>query len=790
MSRAGAASNRSSDANAATQVGWLDAVALLVLLAVLAARPMIGETFFPTEVSFLTFFGPSTGPTPAATAVLDTLLLAASMTLLVRRAGRPGATGWAVGAVLLAAGVVLSSVFALEQPVAWLAGGNLIALVLAGLALGCVTHISWMRSLALALILATGVTTAVKCIRQYTVELPDTRAHWEEVLKPQLLERGYELDDPFLVNYERRLQATESQGFLQTANITASILMMQALVAMGLVLAMVRRWRISRSDKCREPQKGASPVARLAVVVLLTGLLVAALWLTGSMGAMAAVLIGLAVLLVLGVATKWVSRHVRLVLALIVTGYVVVVAAVATYGMRHNSLPHPSLAFRWYYWTGGAKAYLEKPLTGLGRENFGFMYLKHKDPASGEEVKNPHNIWLSLMYELGPLGLLGGIVLGVLVLGRGLSAIGTTPRTPKAPRAGPPRWAIVATGVLTLLIQLTCADAAQGNAAVLIVWLFDLALVWGLALVAAVWVLNALHETTDTQRWLAAGLCAALVAALIHNGLSFALLTPGGLAVFIMLAAVPPTEPTATTERTDTATTQRLRLAGAAGGSAVVLGHLLFIAWPTAVKYAALAELERTPPGRGLVRSAERLIRAGAGDSAAARIAARAVLRLAVHEQPDTAARLRWFDTADAMAQEAVQRNPRDATSLRLAATVSERRAALHKQLGNEAAQQAALRSAAERLGAAVDVYPTNPRFHLALAEALAALSEADDTPERREAALQHLQAALSINAAREAADTTRLQPRELERITELREKLDSTWPSPASPPKLGGGGR
>jgi len=102
----------SSDArrtNAAVTVPLPDRLLFYVLVALLCARPLISETFERVEFGFLSAVVGLGGPTPATTAWLDSLLLAASVTVLARRRGSwPGGAVVATATVLLGVALVLS----------------------------------------------------------------------------------------------------------------------------------------------------------------------------------------------------------------------------------------------------------------------------------------------------------------------------------------------------------------------------------------------------------------------------------------------------------------------------------------------------------------------------------------------------------------------------------------------------------------------------------------------------------------------------------------------------------
>ena len=490
----------------------LDRFLYYVLLAVLCARPLIGESYEHADIGFLAALPDAGGPTPATTAWLDTLLLAASVLTLARDRRWRANVLLGVGVVLLAVAVLVSSRAAADKCLALLAGSSLFIGVLAGIALGSLLHTRWMLHVLIAAALASGCTTAIKCVRQSTDEFAQTRQAWEQEYKPRLIQQGYDPDDPLIVNYERRMISREAYGFLSHPNATGSCLMMWLLAAGGILAARcgVEREKVSGTF-CRNGPEGAAHKRFLTpfsamVAAALCALLAVALWFTGSRGAMTGALIGAATLAALGVTARWSARHACVVLAVLFSGYALLIGAAGAYGVSKGTLPHPSLAFRWYYWTAAARAYEDVPLTGIGRDNFGAAYMRYKVPESTEEVRDPHNVWVSLLVELGPLGLIAGLVLCaacLLVALRGLNTSdhfgaatvmerdeGRHEGTKARRHEGEIQAAIVARAVPAavgvLLVQALFSDTAFGQAGIAIIWGADVALTWIVAFAVSI----------------------------------------------------------------------------------------------------------------------------------------------------------------------------------------------------------------------------------------------------------------------------------------------------------------
>lgn len=752
-------------AQAPRQAQMLDRVLFYVLLAVLAARPLIGEAFERNEVPFLEQLAQNSEPTPATVACLDTIVLITSLIVMLREQHSRSAWPLAVALATLLVAVVLSTAFAGDRHLALLAGTNLLIGALGGVALVLLVRARWMWRLLVAAALATGCTTALKCIDQEYRELPETERFWLEEQRPKLLERGFDPGDPLFVNFERRMLAREPAGFFGHPNVTASCLTMWALVACGLVVGPLSNVASNKTAPL------ASGVALL--VAVLPGF---ALWLTGSLGALAAGLVGLGALPVLGFAARRLAARARAALTVMLAGYLAVIAAAAVYGLGKGTLPHPSLAFRWYYWSAAGRAFQDAPLTGLGRENFVFAYTLHKPPESTEEVRNPHNLWLSLLVETGPLGLIASVGLGMLLLHTALRRL--DPPEP-APRPASEVTAIRAAPLVggVLLVHALFSGTPFGMPGFPLIWVSDIALKWTVALLVALWLVDVATGARGGCVWIVAGLCAALLASFVHGLLSFALLTPGGLAVFVLCAAaavaVRPAEVPAGPR------TRVVVRAGAwAAGAVLVIAHVLTVSWPTIVGVRALDAARRTlhnaTSPADIRRAAAQLEAAVARtrwDPSAPNTAARMLLGVGQSPMIDDRRREEFLDAARAFAAEAIRRNARDANNHAVAAQIAEQQARALDATNRPDEAQRARWHAAERWEQAVVRYPTNPRTRISAGLAWLALWKRDQSHEAARRAREHLEQALWIDDRRPPQEVQRLRPAERESIdTALRE--------------------
>ncbi|MFQ5805064.1 MAG: O-antigen ligase family protein [Phycisphaerae bacterium] len=747
--------------NRAVDLPQLDRLLFFVLAAVLCARPLISESFQRAELSFLPADVP-VGTTPATSVWLDSILLATAALVWIRRwrpRPRAGVASLALG--LLLAAVVVSVAVANDKRLAANAGAHLFVMALAATALLRVMQARWMVHVLIAALLAGGATNAVKCVSQRANEFGELLQYWEEQ-KPALAERGVDLNSPALVNYERRLRSGEAFGHLYHPNVTASCLTMCLLVAVGMFVAVLRKPGLDANRRT-----AAALIAGALALALSTGL-----WLTGSTGGMAAGILGGLLLLALGIWRDWIVGHGRGAFALVVAIYVGIIAAGTGYGLLKGTLPHASLAFRWQYWQAAARAVADTPLTGIGRENFRAAYLLHKLPDSTEEVGNPHNVWLSLLVELGPLGLIAGVLLigsAVRAALRGLSGAGRSPPV----QAG--NGALIAVAVGVLVVQAVFSGVQFSAAGIPLLWATLVAGVWLLAFVAAHSLVLQAGEHPNASLWLAGGVGAALCAALIHNLIGFSLVTPAGLATFVTLAASADAlrhQPMARERRNAAAATGRPAgvLLPVGVGLLLIAAYIRVVAAPTIRTQAALHAIEADLRAALDSASADLALRRGLDALALDRWDARTPRRLAQtalqfsarRDAPDELRRS-WRDLANTYASVAWQRNRFSFATCRLRAELLLARTAAD-------GDSEALAAAGRGWEVAVGLYPTDPRTRIAAGNVWFRLWKQTNLAEHARRAAEHLETALAIDATRSPEVAVKLRPAELEVI---RAQLD-----------------
>lgn len=768
-------------ADAPPTVPRLEQALFIVLLAVLCVRPLISETFEFIEISFLQVFGADSGTTPAATAWLDAIALTAVFGVLPRHWGfyrrRPLAL---VAFALLALGVLVSTLVAGDKRMALSAGFSLLISVLSGAALLPLMRAPWMPRLLLAAVLATGCATGIRCLTQWGYEFSDTLEFWADH-KAQLAAMGVDLNSPTVRNYEQRLRSGETYAYQSHPNVTGALLVMWLLPAAGLAIAWLRE------RKSRGAERAGALLLAFGVVTLLAF----GIALTGSLGAAAFAMAGVALLLFIGLRAVRFSRQPgRMAFALFLAGAVVALAG-GMYGWQRGTLPHPSLAFRWYYWTAAGQTFVEHPLTGIGRGNFADAYKLHKPIESTEDVTDPHSLWISLLVELGPAGLLAGLLLAYAVI-RGLfRRLASGPAPPGA--ADVPLLATMALTILLLSLQgLFGSDVLDVYTGFM--WSIRLGAAWVLSLVLLAAILRNPLESPDRRRWLTAGIAAGLLAALGHGLMDFALLTPAGLSLFILLAVGGLARPEKTPPPAP-----RANLAMAVVGLALLSTQLVLVSLPTLRAQMRVLQLRaaatRIDPERAAQFEQLSKLAAAAAESDPLGVygtdaAARLFLQIGSDPRLGSDVSLRWLEAARELAERVAQRRPRSSDAhVRLARIY----AALEEQYLLAARPDDAL-AALDGLRAhweqAARLHPADPRKRLAAGRAWVQTWEETDDPAAARRAAAHLEAARAIDATREPGEIVRLREGELAELHDLLNTLREVgFPAPKAAPASGGGG-
>jgi hypothetical protein len=381
---------------------WLGGMILLVLVVVAALRPLIVESYDPAGSPFSVSIPEITEPTPVRTLVLNLCIVAGFLLCSVLRAAtgrRHVRTGLEVGLGLLILAAVVSSATAGNKRLAINGSIDGLCGVLLAVTLAQVVTRPWHRAILIAAVVGSAAAQAVQCADQYFFTFPETLRLYEADRESFWAAQGVELDSSRVELFERRMAAREAGGFLAHTNVTGSYLALCGLVAGGVAL---RGWQGLLGGN-----RAMSDVLTAVGATLVAALILGAITLTGSRGAVLSVVVGLAFAATSRFLRPWIAANQGMSFAIAWVAIAAGLAMATLYGAIRDSLPGASLQFRWEYWTASSRMIAEHGRTGVGRENFGRHYLQYKSIASPEEVSNPHNLLVQATAEWGALGLAG-----------------------------------------------------------------------------------------------------------------------------------------------------------------------------------------------------------------------------------------------------------------------------------------------------------------------------------------------------------------------------------------------
>ena len=735
---------------------WLDRLAFWLLAALLCVRPLISESFERASFSFLPEVADDASI--SATVWLDGLLLVIGAVVWLRRPPR-GISIWIMGFLLLLAAVIVSTAAADSKRLALNAGSNLVAAVWAAGALARVLRSRRMIGMLLAALVASGAANAAKCWFQHSEEFEQTLETWLQ-RKAELAAEGVDVNAPTLVNYERRLRSGQAFGYLAHPNVAAACMNMALLLALGLFGGVWRRPGLDWN------QRAAALLPPAGLIVLL----VAGILLTESNGAFVAGVIGGIMLVVMGICRAWITKHQRAVFALLLAGYAAVVAGAAGYGWLKGTLPHVSLAFRWQYWTAAAHAVEEHPLTGIGRENFRAAYLRYKPAASTEEVANPHDVWVTLLTELGPLGLCAGAILLIATYRRALRTLDFTAEHSPAPPARSDRLDAGAVALGVLVLQAIFSPLPMTAPGVFLVWCFYFAAVWIAAFVIAR-ISTAQVETGAVGGWIGAGLIAALSATLIHELIEFTLFTPAGAASAAVLAAG------ALARRDEGGARSRGGLAWrcfvAVGVIALPAAYGVFVAWPSINTQRELTRAKNALRNAGSAAAARaELAQYGANataektcwDATLPHWAAQTAMQFASRKVDPVEERTRWLELAESCVKQAARCVPGSFALEYLGAQIEQDCAMLAGDRGLLIDAEGRWRKRV------IPLYPTNPHVRITTGDLEYQLWRDTGDETYAKYAIENYEQALAIDAPR-APEVADKLPADL--VQSVRRKLE-----------------
>jgi len=305
----------------------------------------------------------------------------------------------AVPAGLFVLGAAISTAVAADKAAAIVRAAQLTGLWVGFFALVQVIRSDADRRFLLAAVLAAAVVPAALAVYQAAVSLPATwdyfQAHRLDILPRLGIEPGSWKEQMYIDRFFGGVQAS-----LGHPNVLAALLVLASLAGAGLVR---EKW----SEVATRGARGIAVVVALVVAVCLV-----AVFLTQSRAAVVALAVGFWWLAVAwGVRRRWLRLALYLVPFLAAAG-LAAAAIGTTCPLAAGALK--TLACRLDYWRATRDVLRSHGLAGVGLENFGFHYLEHKWPSAPEEVRDPHNLLLSVWSQMGVAGLAAVVVLAAM----------------------------------------------------------------------------------------------------------------------------------------------------------------------------------------------------------------------------------------------------------------------------------------------------------------------------------------------------------------------------------------
>ncbi len=413
----------------------LAAAVCLAGLAILRAMVwIVPALYFDVDPAWDPWPAPAWGPAQALLADVCSLLLVGFIYWVCSSRARAADAVVALAALVPAVSIIVHAHFSADD--LWRGSGWLAAFVSAAAlwtAARCLPRGAALRASLLAVLLAVAGPLLLHAAAQIFVEHGQTVAQYTDHKESMLAARGWSVDSPQALMFERRLMQVEATGWFGLSNIMSSLAGAMA-VALG-AMAVVG-WR--------HLERGTALLLTAAAIGC--GGVVAV---NGSKGAIVAVVIGIAVAFVARKqrpGATWASW-----LGIAAVG--VSVAAVVARGLIGESSAERSLLFRWHYLQGAMGAWLKDPWLGTGPAGFAQAYLDTRPDRAPEEVISAHSMWADWLSSLGVLGLawiavvlawlwLAGAGEGLIRLMRSSGVVNDAPTTPGR------RFLLVALGVV------------------------------------------------------------------------------------------------------------------------------------------------------------------------------------------------------------------------------------------------------------------------------------------------------------------------------------------------------
>lgn len=371
------------------------------------------------------------------------------------------------------------------------------------------------------------------------IDLPDLQQNWRQHHSLFLTEQGATSSSINAGQIEKNIMGGVPTGFNVSRNSYAAVLVLLMVIAAGIIL-----------QRRADGDASASWIAIVPAIVLGLVMLYA---FVQSKTAFATPIIAAALLALLWRKHRWISEHARRMYWWTVGFFALLIAAVVGHGLKHGTLVHVSLTFRWQYWVGAARVFMHRPWLGTGWANFGSWYTAYRLPQAAEEPTDPHNFLVRAFVELGLPGGLLMIAWMLRVWWEWSVNPGVNVEQRMSAQAGAERSAAsdqaASYAAFPVLISLALV-AMAANAALSIDWtissaliivelfrrfLFLLALLTGLCLVS---IRSFRQQVLDDRAapWILAAVLVGLGLFLVHNLIDFSMFETGLMFFFALLA--------------------------------------------------------------------------------------------------------------------------------------------------------------------------------------------------------------------------------------------------------------
>ncbi len=499
-----------------------ETISLTVLLVIVGLRPLIAESFHTEETLMVVSMDEVKDPWASVSLLINLTIVVVAATVTwrsVRRArgfSRGGCLG--PGFLILCIASVISVWGADDVRPALNATIDLLGSF--ALCIALVQLLNDQRAkLAICVIVASGVASAVACAEQSFLSFGETERWYHELCQHSIYGADSLFSSPHMRQlFENRMYSREATAYFSHSNVAGAYLLIPAFCAIGAFRKAM----------------GARSSSQLIVAVMVVMLLCWAVWSTKGMGTLVAGIAGCAILVFLNLLSSFCCNRKKL---LFCSAWLLVVLSVACFivcGIMGDGFANPSLDFRWDYWTSSLRMFQASWTTGVGAENFGDHYLSYKPITSPEEVKNPHNFIVQFATEYGALGLTGALVLLVTVSHRLIvRGVDYTEKVISEPRPQSTifKWAIVVFvlifGVRTQLLPSRNIDY----------------IIWSTFIAAGPWIVGfvAIWSIVYYPRghsYILTATAVGLIIFLLQDTINFALFVPGSRTTFFAALAI------------------------------------------------------------------------------------------------------------------------------------------------------------------------------------------------------------------------------------------------------------